>query len=78
MVTETLTYWQGGGCGCTQHGGLQTGIGIVLGDSGSPIWEGDSQDTTKKAVGSVSTVGGYFARVQDALNHWDATIRTTP
>lgn len=66
---------------CDLHGATATGITAQGGDSGSPVWEQTSPSSSKKAIGIHSAHADgriYFARVGDALNIWDATVRTTP
>lgn len=61
-------------CWCNVNGGDTSGISTQGGDSGSPIYvPGQGFEI---AIGVHSDANGHFARIQDALVHWNATIRS--
>lgn len=61
-------------CWCTVNGGDHSGINTQPGDSGSPIYvPGQGYEI---AIGVHSDSNGHFARIQDALIHWNASIRS--
>ncbi len=65
---DYLTWW-GYLAQKVQKGGDVNGMGIVLGDSGSPIVQGAS-NKQHIGMGIVSTLSGRFARMDFALNSW--------
>lgn len=73
-VSDTSTSWIGGACQCTINGADTSGISIVLGDSGSPIYVRASS-TSAVAIGVVNRTDGTFAKIQGALGVWGASIR---
>lgn len=61
-------------CGCFVNGGDHNGISTQTGDSGSPVYvPGQGFEI---AIGVHSDSNGHFARIQDALVHWNASIRS--
>lgn len=69
---DYLTWW-GYLAQKVQKGGDVNGIGIVLGDSGSPIVQGAS-NKQHIAMGLVNTLSGKFARMDFALDTWGVSI----
>jgi hypothetical protein len=67
-VSTAFYHWTSSSCGCAQQGADVNGITIQGGDSGSPVYAIFNQHDV--ALGSISTTGGAFAEIQDALNFW--------
>jgi len=66
-VTDDYMTYTSPECSCTIHGG-DTSITTIGGDSGSPVTH------SNVALGNINTTGGYFARIQEALNIYGMTI----
>ncbi len=78
-VTSTWTSWTSSDCNpaCTVWGGATSGITLIPGDSGSPMYQIISNGGDAKyivPIGVLDTAGGLFARVVDPLDDWGASI----
>jgi hypothetical protein len=74
-VSDDHVTWTDQICGCTIQGADANGLAIVQGDSGSPVFSGTIGGAVV-AVGLVDTTGGKFARLQDVLSDFGATIHS--
>lgn len=71
VIQDEFTSWIGSACRCTVYG-ADSSISFIGGDSGSPMVDSVFQNT---AVGVVSTNGGHFAILADALIEWGYSLR---
>jgi hypothetical protein len=81
-VSDTSLTWTSETENIKVSGGDTTGIAPIIGDSGSPLYSrisvpakpGVPAHNEFVPIGIIDHENGYFARVQDALSVWGATI----